>query len=84
MNTIIVNAVIYAIILNVVCSIVFSYIATPTEVNPPNGAAALSFKEQIVHMFVHHNQVMLASTIIVAFVVAVSIGLGLKMPLLKK
>ena len=31
--------------------------ATEDEIKPPNGAAKLSFKGQIVHMLVHRAQV---------------------------
>ena len=47
--------------------------ATEKEIKPPNGAEALGFKEQLMHMFVHHAQVPLTSTIIVIIIVTISI-----------
>ena len=82
MNKLIINSVIFAVLLNVIFSYALGFIATPQEIKPPHGAAKLNFKEQIMHMFVHHKQVILASSIIVAFVVAISVGLALKLPIL--
>ena len=50
--------------------------ATQDEIKPPNGAENLSFKEQLMHMFVHHAQVPLTSSIIVAIIVILSNMLG--------
>ena len=66
--------VIVAIILNLVLPIVASPFATPEEIKPPNGASNLSFKSQIMHMLVHHNQVPLTSSIIIAAIVFISIS----------
>ena len=68
------KAVIVAIILNLVLPIVASPFATPEEIKPPNGASNLSFKSQIMHMLVHHNQVPLTSSIIIAAIVFISIS----------
>jgi len=83
MNKILVNSVIYAIILNVAISFAIDFIATEKEKKPPNGANNLNFKEQIIHMFVHHKQVIFASTMIVAVVVGLSIAFAQKIPILK-
>ena len=53
--------------------------ATKDEIKPPNGAANLSFKEQIMHMLVHHKQVMITSSLIVALLVGLSTFFGLKL-----
>ena len=50
--------------------------ASRAEIKPPNGAQNLSFKEQLMHMFVHHAQVPLTSSIIVAIIVYVSLQGG--------
>ena len=73
MNKQVLNAVVYAVLINVVLSLVVSQFASPSEVNPPNGASSLDFKGQLVHMLVHHAQVPLSSSLIVAIIVAVSV-----------
>ena len=65
-----------AIVLNVVLSKVLSLFATPDEVKPPHGADKLSLKGQSMHMMVHHNQVLLTSSAIVALVVFLSVLIG--------
>ena len=47
--------------------------ASEQEVKLPNGAHNLPFKEQLMHMFVHHAQVPLTSSIIVAVIVILSV-----------
>lgn len=83
MNKLLINSVIYALILNVVVSFAFDFIATENEKKPKNGADKLTFKEQIIHMFVHHKQVIFASSIIIAAVVGLSIGFAQKIPIIK-
>ena len=65
--------VIVAIILNLVLPFVAAPFATPEEIKPPNGASELSFKSQVMHMLVHHNQVPLTSSIIIAAIVLISV-----------
>ena len=60
------------VILNVALSYLLSPFATKEEIKPPNGVANLSFKEQIIHMLVHHKQVMITSSLIVALLVGLS------------
>tara|TARA_Y100000389_G_scaffold184194_1_gene202405 strand:+ start:940 stop:1182 length:243 start_codon:yes stop_codon:yes gene_type:complete len=57
-----------AVVLNVVLSYALSPFATKEEIKPPNGASKLSFKSQIMHMLVHHKQVIFTSSLIVALV----------------
>ena len=49
----IMNAIIIGVILNLVLPLLLKPFATPEEIKPPKGAAALSFKEQLMHMFVN-------------------------------
>jgi len=65
--------VIIAVILNLVLPLVAKPFATPEEIKPPNGASELSFKSQVMHMLVHHNQVPLTSSIIIAAIVLISV-----------
>ena len=69
----IVNAMIWAVLLNVVLSYLAMNIATPEELTPPNGAENLPLKSQFIHMLVHHNQVLLVSSLLVAVVVGLSV-----------
>ena len=71
-NTIVIKAVIIGVVLNVFLSYALSPFATKEEVKPPHGAGNLSFKSQIMHMLVHHKQVMLTSSLIVALLVGIS------------
>ena len=69
-------AVMVSVVINLVLPQLVKPLATPSEVKPPKGAAALPFKSQIVHMLVHHSQVPLTSSIVVAAIVALSIMIG--------
>ena len=75
----ILNAVFMGIVLNIVLPIVLTPFATEEEHSPPNGAGSLSFKGQFMHMMVHHNQVILTSSVIIALIVGLSVYLGYKL-----
>ena len=70
------KAAFIGVVLNIVLSFAAIPFASEDEVMPPNGAASLSFKSQIMHMLVHHGQVPLTSSLIVAAIVAISVCLG--------
>jgi len=72
----IMNAMIMGVILNLVLPLVVTPNATKEELDPPDGAAALSYKGQFVHMLVHHKQVPLVSSLIVALIVGLAVYLG--------
>tara|TARA_B100000900_G_C20599022_1_gene724719 strand:+ start:800 stop:1078 length:279 start_codon:yes stop_codon:yes gene_type:complete len=72
----ILNAVLIGIVLNIVLPLVLAPFATPEEKVPPKGAAALSPKGQFMHMLVHHGQVPLMSSAIIALIVGLSVYLG--------
>jgi hypothetical protein len=71
-------SVMVGIVINLILPIMAKPFATQEEIKPPNGAANLSFKGQIMHMLVHHAQVPLTSSIIIAVIVGLSITLGKK------
>ena len=75
------NAIFYSVVLNIVLPMVVAPYATEDEIKPPNGAGNLSFKSQIMHMLVHHKQVPLASSLVVALIVGLSVYLGYKFKL---
>lgn len=65
-------AVFVGIVLNIVLSMVAVPFASQDEVKPPNGADNLPFFSQIMHMLVHHNQVLLSSSVVVGLLVGLS------------
>ena len=74
----ILNAILFGVILNLLLPLFFKHFATAEEIKPPNGATSLSLKGQFMHMMVHHNQVPLMSSIIVALIVGLSVFMGYK------
>lgn len=56
---------IIAVILNIVLSLILSPFATPNQIKPMSGAANLDFFSQIMHMLVHHKQVLFTSSLII-------------------
>ena len=72
----ILNAILIGIVLNIVLPLVVAPFATPEEVKPPKGAASLSPKGQFMHMLVHHGQVPVMSSAIIALIVGLSVYLG--------
>lgn len=79
----IVNAVIIGVILNLVLPGLLKPFATSEEIKPPNGAASLPLKSQFMHMMVHHNQVPLMSSLIIALMVGLSVYGGYKLQPMK-
>ena len=53
--------------------------ATLDQMSPPNGVENLSYFSQIVHMFFHHNQAVLTSSLIIFALVYVSTIISLSM-----
>ena len=80
----IVNAIVFGVVLNLVLPMVLTPFATEEEKKPPNGAAALSPKSQFMHMLVHHGQVPVMSSVIIALIVGLSVFLGYKMKPVEK
>ena len=78
-KTLFLKAAFIGVVLNVVLSFALSPFATKEEIKPPNGAANLSFKSQIIHMLVHHKQVILTSSLIVALLVGISCWIACRM-----
>ncbi len=77
-NKLICCSVLIAVVINIILPILATPFATKEEIKPTNGAHNLSFKGQIMHMLVHHGQVPLTSSLIVATIVAISVCLGSK------
>lgn len=70
------NAMIVGVVLNLLLPYILKPFATPEEVKPLNGPSSLSMKGQFMHMMVHHNQVPLVSSFIIALIVGLSVFLG--------
>jgi hypothetical protein len=69
-------SVVIGVISNLVLPAVLKPFATPEQIKPPNGADQLPFFDQLMHMFVHHAQVPVTSSIIIAVIVGLSVMLG--------
>mgnify|MGYP004193197259 CR=1 FL=1 len=69
-------SVVVGVIVNLVLPALVKPFATAEQIKPPNGAENLPFKSQLMHMFVHHAQVPVSSSIIIAVIVSLSVVLG--------
>ena len=76
-NKILLYSIVVSVIINLVLPQILLPFATPEEIKPPNGVALLSIKEKFMHMFVHHAQVPLTSSVIVAIIVLISVLLSI-------
>jgi len=72
----ILNAILIGILLNIILPLVVAPFATPEEKMPKKGATSLSPKGQFMHMLVHHGQVPVMSSAIIALIVGLSVYLG--------
>lgn len=70
------NAILLGVILNIFLPYILTPFATEGEKKPPEGAESLSYKGQFMHMMVHHNQVPVMSSLIIALIVGLSVYLG--------
>lgn len=71
-----VYCLIVGVLINLILPKLLKPLATPDQIKPPQGAEKLSFFDQIMHMFIHHEQVPVTSSIIIVVVVYLSIKLG--------
>tara|TARA_X000000950_G_scaffold267433_1_gene343911 strand:+ start:203 stop:487 length:285 start_codon:yes stop_codon:yes gene_type:complete len=69
------NAALMGIIINLILPEIAVRFATPEEIKP-KCVKSLSFKGQMMHMLVHHQQVKLTSSIIIFAIVYLSVLLG--------
>ena len=73
LSKVIICAIFIAVVINLILPMLLKPLATEDEVKPPNGAQNLPFKSQLMHMFVHHAQVPVSSSIIIAVIVGLSL-----------
>ena len=78
------NAIVFSVILNIVLPMVLTPFATEEEKMPKGGAVSLDPKGQFMHMLVHHGQVPVVSSVIVALIVVLAIFLGYKIKPIEK
>ena len=78
------NAIVIGVVLNIVLPMVLTPFATGEEKMPKGGAASLDPKGQFMHMLVHHGQVPVMSSVIVALIVALAVFLGYKLKPVEK
>lgn len=71
-KTLFLKTAVIGVLLNVVLAYALSPLASKEEIKPPNGASNLPFKSQIMHMLVHHKQVILSSSLIIALLTGIS------------
>ena len=69
------KSAVIGIVLNIVLPMVLQPFASLDEIKPPSGAGMLSYKGQFMHMMIHHNQVILVSSLIVGLIVFLSVYL---------
>lgn len=77
-NSLFIKASTVGVVLNILLALILSPFATKDETKPPNGASKLSFKSQIMHMLVHHGQVLFTSSLIIAVLVGLSVCIAQK------
>ena len=70
--------VLVSIALNLILPLIAKSFATKEQIKPTNGAANLSLFDQLMHMLVHHAQVPITSSLIIAIIVGVSVCVGNK------
>ena len=73
LSNVIICAIFIAVVINLILPMLIKPLASEDEVKPPNGAQNLQFKSQLMHMFVHHAQVPVSSSIIIAVIVGLSL-----------
>lgn len=70
------KVIIIAVLINLILPFLIRPFATADQIKPPKGAEFLSFPSQLMHMFVHHAQVPLSSSIIIAVIVGLALYLA--------
>ena len=75
-NNLISNSIFIGVSLNIILPILVMPFASPNQIKPPFGADKLNFVDQIMHMLIHHNQVPVTSSIIIALIIGLSMYLG--------
>ena len=70
------NACIYAVLLNIFIPKLFTMSLTDEEKKPTGCPSKMSMKSQIMHMLYHHSRTPLSTSLILVIFVSLSITLG--------
>lgn len=70
------NSILIGVLLNILLPFLVSPFASPNQIKPPFGADKLNFFDQIMHMLIHHNQVPITSSVIIALIIGLSMYLA--------
>jgi len=74
-----IKPIMIGVAINLVLPKIITPMATMEEIKPPTGNAKdLNFKQQLVHMLVHHGQVPVSSSIIIGTIVGLSVFIASK------
>ena len=69
-----IKPIVIGVAINVILPQIVKPFATKEEIKPPSGNAKdLNFKSQLIHMMVHHSQVPISSSIIIATIIGLSV-----------
>ena len=72
-SKILLYSIVVSIIINLVLPQILLPFASPEEIKPPNDASSSFIQTKFINMFVHHAQVPITSSIIVALIVLISV-----------
>uniref|UniRef100_A0A6C0C6Q0 Uncharacterized protein n=1 Tax=viral metagenome TaxID=1070528 RepID=A0A6C0C6Q0_9ZZZZ len=79
----VINACIFAVILNLVLPRLFTMNLTDEEKKPKGCPSKMSMKSQIMHMLYHHSRAPISTSLILVIFVSLSITLGYNFKILR-
>ena len=77
------NACIYAVVLNLIIPPLFVRFLTDEEKKPKGCPSKMSMKSQIMHMIYHHSRAPLSTSIIIIIFVSLSMVLGYRFKIIQ-
>jgi len=77
------NACIYAVVLNLVLPRLFTMNLTDEEKKPTGCPSKMSMKSQIMHMLYHHSRAPISTSLILVIFVSLSITLGYRFKIIQ-
>tara|TARA_A100001015_G_scaffold201172_1_gene224607 strand:+ start:6204 stop:6464 length:261 start_codon:yes stop_codon:yes gene_type:complete len=79
----VINACIYAVVLNLIIPPLFVRFLTDEEKKPKGCPSKMSIKSQITHMVYHHSRAPLSTSIIIVIFVSLSMVLGYRFKIIQ-
>lgn len=76
MHKLLISTILAAVALNLFLPFVLKMVATRKQLSPSDSMEKMNLWDKVMHMLVHHNNSPVASSIVVAIVVAASVFLG--------